>query len=109
MARKSHSNPKLFRELSQPIENADAADAALKAFYEELSALREKHRIRDVYVILAGSYFSSDGEEHEFLTSGCYGDSMKSYGMVAWAFGREQAEYDELIGLMKRAGAKLKA
>lgn len=63
-------NPKLYREMSQPFESVDAANAALQAFQEDVAALRAKHRIAECYVIFGSSVQQPDDEPSEFLGPG---------------------------------------
>ena len=48
-------NPDLYARMAVPYDSNEAAQAALKAFLEDVAALREKHRIAEVAMI-AGAY-----------------------------------------------------
>ena len=98
-------NPKLFRELSEPIANAEL-QTALQAFYEEVGQLREKLRIQNVYCVVNSAMITAEGEESEFMTSFQYGDALRGQSMVAWAYGYEQAAREETILDIMRLGKK---
>lgn len=89
-------NPKLFRDLNEPFESNTAADSAVEAFCKDLEAIREKHRIVNVYCVIAGSMVI-DGDEQEFMTSVSFGDSLRKLPMTAWAYGTESATNDALM------------
>ena len=91
------SDPENYRQLSQPFESLDAADKAVQSFFSEVSELRKKHKITNLYLIV-GSSVTTDTGEPEFLTTRHFGDSLKRESMVAYAFGQEQSERQELIG-----------
>lgn len=90
------AHPKLFRELSEPFPTMDALTAALDAFTKDLGEIREKHRIANVYCVLAFSVIEN-GEETESMSSVSFGDSLRRQPMAAWAYGREQADHEALM------------
>jgi hypothetical protein len=95
-------NQKLFREMSEPFENAEVANKAINEFFEELGELRKKHKMTNVHTIVAGSFTASDGDESEWMTSCHYGDSMKAEMMAVWSYGQEAVKRQETFGhLMK--------
>ena len=90
-------NVGLYRRLNVPFTDATAANTAIEKFRKEVSALREKYAIPDVYTILAVTYISDDGEEARAITLQSLGDAMYSESMVAFALGQEQANRRQYI------------
>lgn len=84
-------NPALYRQLSEPFAGADAANDAIAAFFADVRAAREKHRIADVQVVVS---VAIDYGEHQgqAVTSHGLGDSLRAESMLAWALGKEQTE-----------------
>ena len=97
------SNPKLYRELSVPFENPDAANQALEAFVAEFRALREKHRICDIVAVLQVNALNSDGEEGVMTAVVKQGDPLRAVVMLAQALGQEQRALGTLIGTLSKA------
>ena len=56
-------NAELYRRLNVPFLDAAEANAAIEAFRDDVEALRAKHRIPDLYVILSVTYKADDGRE----------------------------------------------
>lgn len=83
-------NPKRYRAMSEPFPSSDAAEEAIKGFFEEAELLRVKHRLRDVYIIIGGTVMYGD-DEGGFITSGMIGDTGNAESMAAWALGHESA------------------
>lgn len=100
-------NPKLFRDLSVPFESAKASNEAVEAFFTEFGALREKHKLTNVYVIVSASYETEDKQdEAEFVTSCMFGDTMRAEMLTAWALGREQQTRQETIARFLESALK---
>jgi hypothetical protein len=98
------SNPKLYRELSAPFENTDAATKALEAFGKDLEEIRAKHKICDVVAVIQVNAIDKDGEEGLMTASMAFGDPMKKPLMLAQALGKEQQIFEGAIGrFLKRA------
>ncbi len=91
------SDPKLFREMSEPFESASEADAAINAFFDELGELRKRHGFPNVYVIVGGSIVADSGDEHEFVSTLHYGNGLQAEPLTAYAFGKEQARREQAI------------
>jgi len=64
-------NPERYKIASEPHESADAAEAALDAFFTALGELREKHHVPEV-VIVAAAYH---GDRMPVAKSAAFGDS----------------------------------
>lgn len=91
MTKKVH-DPKMYRECSEPFESTTEGEAAIDAFFEDLYALRAKHKIANVLCVLQDSFVTEDGDEAPFYVKQMCGDSTRAEGMAAWVFGHEQAE-----------------
>jgi len=55
-------DPELYRKMSAPFPDAETANTALGAFFEEVYALREKHRIANVHVIASIAILDAEGK-----------------------------------------------
>ncbi len=94
-------DPSNYLALCAPFANADEANAALTAFYEDVRAARNKHRIADVLVVTSTNVNYKDAPG--FGVAICFshnGDSMKAEGMAAYAYGQSQAEHREAMNLL---------
>ena len=101
------SNPKLYRELSEPFASSEAVNEGLENFFADLGELRKKHKIRDLVVLVSLSYMSQDGtDELDTITQMEYGDAMKHEMMLAHTLGLVQAERQELIAKCLAKGIK---
>lgn len=86
-----------YREMAEPYETSDEADAALNAFFEELRELRKKHRIANTYTVAQVSALDDEGYEQDLITAAHNGDNQRVLAMVAWAFGREQKHHEQMV------------
>lgn len=86
-------DPKNYRIMSEPFQDNTAANAAIDAFAADLKAIRDKHRIADVYCIIAVNV-----EDHQTFARLHHGDQLKVQVLAAYGFGLEQAEHAALIG-----------
>lgn len=102
-------DPELYRRMSEPYADLDAANDAFNGFFKELYDLREKHRIADVHIVASVPIMTADGETAS-LVRFHIGDSMKAESMLAYAFGSEQAQREsEVLRMLaqgKRSGSK---
>lgn len=92
------NDPKHYREMSMPFESVEAGNAALAAFFEDVKAARDKHRIADVAVLCEISH-ALDGDEVRGYASSHYGDSARQIMMLARAYGAEQQRHEEALAL----------
>lgn len=106
--RKAKKDPDLYRRMSAPFLGNEEANAALDAFFEELSVIREKHRIGNVHTIVAVSALDREGQEGELISRLHLGDGLKAEAMTAYAYGSEQAERENLIVHMIAQGKRKK-
>jgi hypothetical protein len=91
------SDGALYEELSKPFENADAANAALKAFVSEMREVRKKHKMKDVLMVCAVSLTYADGQVGEAQVSTMHGDHLKEEALAAFAYGKAAESRKQLI------------
>ncbi len=105
--REFFSDPANYRKMSEPHASADAANDAIKAFYDDVEAARKKHRIRDVVVAVKVATMYGD-EEGTAVTGFSFGSSVETVGLAAYAYGKEQAalreEHNRLLAGKARRG-----
>lgn len=95
------SNPKLYRELSEPFASVEAAEEAANGFMKEIADIRTKYRMRDVYVALGFSHTNiATGEECGAIVSGGLGDAFQWEVLLAHALGQEQADRQQRVGAL---------
>jgi hypothetical protein len=97
------NDPKKYREMSVPFATTEEANAALNAFFEDVKAAREKHRISDVVVLCEISH-KIDDEEVRGGAFTSLGDRARVIIMLAREFGAEQARHEAAVaGVIARA------
>lgn len=89
-----------YRKCAEPFATQDEAEAALKAFLDGVEALREECRIASVAVVVK----DSSEDTGTFMIDGFWGNSIEQETILAWAFGKAQAERQQRI--MELIGAK---
>ena len=102
------NDPANYRELSAPFTSIGVANAALKAFFDDVRAARQKHRIADVLTVVSVNvaYDSGEGTAMSHSTNG---DVLKAQALAAYAYGVEQSESRERMARLvagKGMGAK---
>lgn len=98
MTTTTHNDPATYRRLSVPFPTVEASNEALTAFFEEVRAARERHRIPDV-IVLAEISVMIDGEEVRGSAHAHNGDSSRILPMLAREFGAAQQRHEEQIAL----------
>lgn len=98
-------NPSLFRKLSEPHESLDAADAEVAAFFQGVKALREKHKLVNVVVIVELNV-TVEGDELVSGASAHWGSSMAVLPMLAKEFGAAKAEHEVAIMRLVKDGKR---
>lgn len=93
----SKKDAKNYAAMSLPHENQQAAETAIEGFYDELSELRKKYKIRDCLVTIYDSKTNSDGEIGEFINSMHFGNSSHGLMMAAYTFGQLKIKDSENI------------
>ena len=81
---KAEHNPERYSALSKPMKQEDADDA-LNAFFGEVSAARQRHKIQDVHVIVRMMIDRETGDAPG-MSSIHLGAVQESEAMCAWAF-----------------------
>lgn len=111
LIKQGKSDPGRYQVCSAPFADSDEADAAVRAFLDEVEAARVKHRIADVSYVIQDSMKTDSGEPGMFIITGHQGDSLKREAMLAYALGQCQKEREQLIaellagrGYKKRKG-----
>jgi len=89
-------NPKLFREMSEPIADKESAEKATVGFFEEVKAAREKYHLKNVAIVIECCYLS-DGEEQDTFSLSMIGDSSAAEAMFAYGFGAMKTDRDAFI------------
>lgn len=84
-------------KLSEPLDGPDAANAAVEAFFKDVGAARQKHRIADCAFVVALNVRYADGVVGQAMTTCSFGDELKIESMLAFGLGREQATRREAI------------
>lgn len=92
-------DPENYRRCSAPFLAAESANEALAAFFADVKAARDKHRISDVTVICEVSHLI-DGEEVLGSASSSLGDSARVLPMLAREFGAAQQRHEDQIALI---------
>jgi hypothetical protein len=100
-------DPDLYARMSQPRPPAEVA-AAYLAFWEDVSAARERHGIRDVVIVSTVVVAREDGPSDVELRVGYRGDSAMVLPILAQAIGslrraREQ-ELDDIAAGRRTPG-----
>lgn len=101
----SNNDPAHYRRMSEPFHDAVSANDALAAFFEDVKAARDRHRIADVVVLCEVSY-SLDGDEVRGSARCTHGDSASVLPMLAREFGAEQAAHQERIAKIMATARK---
>lgn len=91
-------DPDLYKRMCEPRSEAEA-DASYKAFYREVSVLRERHRIRELAIVAA---ISVTGHPNTRLYVGSRGDSTALPSLVAVALGNLRRRESERLDALAR-------
>jgi hypothetical protein len=97
--------PATYAKLSEPFESNEAINEAWFAFQKELYELRKKHRVRDLTLVLGGS-FVQDGEPAEARITMHFGSSLNKLPALAFAYGEAKAEQTAMLAEAELAGAR---
>ena len=96
------NDPENYRKLLEPFATPEAANIALIAFYDEVRAARNKHRIPDVLVV-ASMNVAYDSGEGRAISRKYDGDISREESMAAYAYGAAGAERREKHNLLLAA------
>ena len=92
-----------YRKMSEPFQNIEEANEALKSFYQAVEEARKEFHIMDVHVIVKMNVLR-DGTEGTAMTSAHYGNTLEGAPMCAWALGHEQADFEAVLREYSKAG-----
>ena len=97
------NDPANYRKMSEPFENIEKANQALKDFYEAVEVARKEFHIMDVHVVVKMNVLRGEVEGHA-ITSAHYGNTLEGALMCAWALGNEQADFEALLRESSKPG-----
>lgn len=93
------NDPNTYLEMSKPHESVDKANEDLEKFYEEVSELRKKYKLREVFVIVETPVIFNSEEEFSDSISNCYfGNALNKERICTYAYGQAKQEQEEMIG-----------
>ena len=93
-----------YAAMSTPYESPEAANEAIQRFYDELTDLRNKHKVPDLLIVMRGSVVYPDGKSGIFLHHIHLGNELNSEAMAAYAYGQTQAERREIMNKLLDGG-----
>ena len=96
MKNKVINDPENYLKMSEPYESEESVNKAIGNFYDELSMLRKKYKVRDILVVVYGSV-KYENNVGEFMQHLGLGDQHKQLAMAAYAYGTIQSEQKEII------------
>ena len=86
-----------YRKASEPHESSEAASKAIKAFYDEVSELRVKYKMRDLFLIWTVCEIDENGDEVVSVGSSGFGNQSMWLSMVATAYGALREKHETLM------------
>lgn len=89
---KTITNPSLYRDLDKPFESPASANVAVQAFWDDVYALREKHRIPDILMVMRVPL--DEGDSFVMMTAG---NQLYAESMAAFGFGQATADRQQMI------------
>lgn len=87
-----------YRRMREPHESMAAAEEAMRAFYADVRAAREKHKITNGLLVVEFYALDSQGSEIPLTSRMSMGDSSHMVLLAAWLYGQEKRDYSENIG-----------
>lgn len=91
-----------YRRLSEPFDDVEDANSALTKFWEDLYALRNKHGLANVTVVVKDSVKDSGA----FMWSAHCGSSLEEEAMAAWHFGQASSRRQDSIRVALEEGSR---
>ena len=101
---KAEHNPGRYSEMSNP-RTSEEIDTSIEAFYAELSALRIRHKLADVHVIVRVIVDRGGDDVPAFSVMHC-GAIQEAEGMCAYAFANSAEMRRKFVDGSKVAGQK---
>jgi len=75
----NQQDPERYARLSEPFDSISDADAATKAFFQELGVLREKYKIPDVLVSAIVTAYDKGVPEQRMMTMQYGNTALRPY------------------------------
>lgn len=91
-----------YHKMSAPFETVEEAQRAANAFCEELYELRNKHRIKDTFIVLEVFYEDGDGETCGAQSAFHFGSGDVAIKLAAFGYGQERAAFNEKIARLTK-------
>lgn len=88
-----------LQKCREPFASGEAADAAVGGFLSELYALRIKHGLADVFVVV-GDFYLDGGQRVGAVTTYMCGDESHEERLAAFGYGRASANRQRAVGLL---------
>lgn len=103
-------NPKKYRELLQPFATREEASTAMEAFFSDIEALREKHRIVTMLAIAEVNVVDESepdlGGEVALNSSFSFGNIAKAPLLAAMLYGSERERLEEHLDQTAERGKR---
>ena len=93
-----------YREASEPHPSVEAAEEAVKAFFDEVGALRVKYHMKDLLLVWGVAVIDPDGVEMASMGLSGFGNQALWESMAAFAYGVEKTNRAKRIGELLREG-----
>jgi hypothetical protein len=102
-----------YRKLSEPFPDAEVANQALHEFFEAFYELRNKHNIRDAYVVVSVPVHYPADEQGDEVEADAFasmhaGNELMREPLTQWAAGFESAAGIERRNRVRSQGEKSK-
>lgn len=98
-------NADRYREASKPHGSPEAADKAIRAFYDAIGELREKYHVKDLVLVYGIAVVEADGEEHNAMGVSGFGTQTLWEAMAAFAYGTYRKQREVMMrGLLSSSG-----
>lgn len=94
-------NQKLFRQMSEPVGDLDAASARIDAFLKAVEQLRIDHHIRNVVVALDTVYTHGDDDDVS-ASSMCFGSEFDCMLLMTVVTESMQSSIGSRVANLKR-------
>lgn len=98
------NDPKRYRRMCEPFPSLEATQDAITAFFNDVEAAREKHRIADV-ILIAEVVHEADNTEVRGSSTLLLGDSTRALPILAREYGRHSQLHEDMMAKLT-AGAR---
>jgi len=96
-------DPAEFDRLAAPFESQAAAHAACRAFFEDVMAARQKHRIFNVVLGVGVAAKDEDGATVERIADACIGDLVSAPGLAGHALATFERQIRDMLSRQRMA------